>query len=96
MTGLNTFPKVLTWIDKRNIKNGFLPTLLVEHRLIQERQYRRTIGRLPAVRRLGLLDSSKPVKGIVLTGWQGALDAGPFFDEIIAPLNIGDVPVELH
>jgi len=58
--------------------------------------YRRTIGRVPAMRRLGLLDSAKPVKGIVITSWQGALDPGPFFDDIITPLNIGDVPVELH
>jgi len=58
--------------------------------------YRRTIGRVPAMRRLGLLDSAKPVKGIVITSWQGALDPGPFFDDIITPLNIGDVTVELH
>ncbi len=57
--------------------------------------YRRALGRLPAVRRLAFLKTHRPTKGIELTGAANGFDTGLFYNEVISPLDIGDVPLQI-
>jgi len=56
--------------------------------------YRRTIGRIPVVNRLGFLKNPKPTKGIVLRGGGNGFDPGSFYEKVIRPLEI-DVPLQI-
>ena len=68
--------------------------------------YRRTIGRLPALRQLGFLKAERPIKGIVIeadrpiegiapTAGGTGFGPGPFYDKVISPLKKGNIPVQI-
>lgn len=68
--------------------------------------YRRTIGRIPALRQLGFLKAERPIKGIVieaerpidgidLSAGGNGFEPGPFYDKVISPLKKGNIPVQI-
>jgi len=57
--------------------------------------YQPLLAFFPAARRLGFLKTDRPIKGIVLTARGAGFDPGPFYEKVISPHNMGNVPVQM-